>query len=86
MDRLREHWEEANARVTSRRDSLEDMLLEVRQYEEMQAELDRWLSQVEEDVESQRHLPAAKTSDTLERQASEHRVSISIYLGVVRGF
>ena len=74
MERLREQWEEANTRAAGRRDSLEDMLLEVRQYEEMSAEVDWWLAQVEEDVDAQRKV-TARTAETLEKQQNEHKVS-----------
>ena len=75
MERLREHWEEANARVLSRKNTLEDMLLECRQYDEMRAEFERWLTQVEEDVEAQRHV--GQGPEILGKQTEEQKVGMA---------
>ena len=73
VERLREHWEEANSKVNSRKNQLEDMLLECRQFDEMKAEFDRWIAQVEDDFESQGEI--AYTVETLEKQIKELKVS-----------
>ena len=59
--------------MNSRKNQLEDMLLECRQFDEMRAEFDRWIAQVEDDFNSQGE--KAYTVETLEKQIKEHKVS-----------
>ena len=72
MERLREHWEDANSKVSFRKNQLEDMLLECRQYDELQAEFTRWASSVEEELEARK--PVSNNPDILEKQRAEHKV------------
>ena len=72
VERLREHWEEANTKVTSRRHHLDDMLLESRQFDEMKAELDRWTAQWEEECDKWEE--PGHTVEKLEKQIEEHKV------------
>ena len=72
VERLREHWEDANSKVSFRKNQLEDMLLECRQYDELQAEFTRWASSVEEELEARK--PVSNNPDILEKQRAEHKV------------
>jgi len=71
VERIRSQWDEVNSKTTRRQTQLDDMLLECRQYDEMQAEFDRWIAQVEEDVET--HSVLGQTADQLEKQLEGHK-------------
>ncbi|XP_063403799.1 dystrophin-like isoform X1 [Mytilus trossulus] len=63
VEKLREHWEQAYARVNQRKNQLDDMLLECRQFDEMYAEFDRWILQVEDELDSGKIDPKAEDID-----------------------
>ncbi len=72
MERLREHWEEANSKVAVRKNQLDDMLLECRQFDESHAEFNRWRQSVEDELKAKG--PIGQTVDVLETQIKEHKV------------
>ncbi|KAL5009782.1 hypothetical protein ScPMuIL_012087 [Solemya velum] len=61
-------WKEAYSSVNRRKTELDDMLLECRQFDEMYAEFERWLSQVEEDLDSKAARPASVDLDKYREQ------------------
>lgn len=63
VDKLREHWEQAYARVNQRKNQLDDMLLECRQFDEMYAEFNRWISQIEDELDTGKIDPKAEDID-----------------------
>lgn len=63
VEKLREHWEQAYAKVNQRKNQLDDMLLECRQFDEMYAEFDRWILQVEDELDSGKIDPKAEDID-----------------------
>ncbi len=73
MDRLREHWEEANSKVAIRKNTLEDMVLECRQYDDMVDDFERWISQMEDECEASNDI--ANTPDDILKQSEHHKVS-----------
>ena len=72
VERLREHWEEANSKVAVRKNQLDDMLLECRQFDESKAEFHRWRQSVEDEISAQG--PIGQTPEVLEKQIQEHKV------------
>ncbi|XP_069136952.1 dystrophin-like isoform X1 [Argopecten irradians] len=62
-EKLREQWDEAYVRVNRRKNQLDDMLLECRQFDEIHAEFERWLLQVEEELEKNPVDPRAQDVD-----------------------
>lgn len=74
VERLREHWDEANAKVIHRRNHLDDMLLESRQLEEKKEEIERMRVQWEEECD-QWEEPGV-TTEKLEKQMQEQKVRI----------
>ncbi|XP_013413171.1 dystrophin isoform X2 [Lingula anatina] len=72
VERLREHWEEANAKVTFRKNQLDDMLLECKQFDEKRAEFDRWADKVEEDLKAITPEDEPPPED-LEKQLNDHK-------------
>ena len=74
VERLREHWEEANSKVAVRKNQLDDMLLECRQFEESQAEFNRWKQSIEDELKAKG--PIGQTVEVLEKQIQEHKVHL----------
>ncbi|XP_064628408.1 dystrophin-like isoform X4 [Lineus longissimus] len=72
VERLREQWDDASSKVNFRKNQLDDMLLECRQFEEMRAEFDRWAAQIEEDIESG-NTSIGRSPDDIERQQKEQK-------------
>ena len=73
MERLREQWDDASSKVDLRKNSLDDMLLECRQFEEMRAQFERWAVQMEDEVQHCQ-TPVAKRVEEIERQQREQKV------------
>ena len=70
-EKLREQWEEGVRHVTERKNELDDMLLECRQLDEMYAEFERWLGQIEEDVAVH---PVKPTASNIDQQIARQKV------------
>ena len=73
VERLREHWDDANTKVTHRKNQLDDMLLECRQFDEMSAEFDRWLIDVEDNFNDRPK--SSQSIEALDKQIANHKVS-----------
>ena len=73
VDGLRVQWDAVEGKVSLRKIQLEDMLLECRQWDEMRAELEWWLSQIEEEFDTQGQ--GGDTVDELQKQIQDHKVS-----------
>ena len=73
VDSLRAQWDTVEGKVSLRKNQLEDMLLECRQWDEMKAELEWWLSQIEEEFDTQGQ--GGDTVDELQKQIQDHKVS-----------
>ncbi|KAK3089530.1 hypothetical protein FSP39_004327 [Pinctada imbricata] len=69
-EKLRTQWEDAVRHVTDRKNELDDMLLECRQLEEMYAEFERWLGQIEEDVALH---PVKPTAANIDQQIAKQK-------------
>ncbi|KAJ8315397.1 hypothetical protein KUTeg_007547 [Tegillarca granosa] len=69
-EKLKQHWELALAHVNHRKNQLDDMLIECRQFDEIYAELERWLTQVEEELESN---PVNLKSKDLDKQIDRQK-------------
>ncbi|XP_067674722.1 dystrophin-like isoform X3 [Haliotis asinina] len=69
--RLREHWDEAFRNVNRRKNLLDDMLLECRQFDELYAEFERWLSQIEEELDARPIRP--QSPNDVDRLLKEHK-------------
>ena len=67
-------WDSAKEEVAKRTDTLEDMLLESRQFEEMRAEFQRWITQIQEECQAQ--TAVGRTPDVIEKQLHQHKVSV----------
>lgn len=73
VTKLREHWDETNARVLQRKTQLDAMLTDSQRYEAKRAECEAWLSRMETRLE--RMGPVGHTADVLEAQLREQKVS-----------
>ena len=73
VDTVRAQWDSVEGKVTLRKNQLEDMLLECRQWDEMRAELEWWLTQVEEELDNRGQ--GGDTVDELQKQIQDHKVS-----------
>ena len=82
VERLRDHWTETQSQVSQRKEQLEDMLLECRQFEDQQAEFQRWITQVEEDL-NRRSADTPHTPDHISRCIKEHKVGWPIILYIM---
>lgn len=69
---LREHWDEANARVLQRKAQLDAMLGDSQRYEARRRDADAWLSRMESRLAAMQ--PPANTADVLEMQLREQKV------------
>lgn len=72
VTKLREHWDETNAKVNQRKSQLDSMLADSKQYEAKRAELENWLQKFEARLE--RITPVGHTADVLESQLKEQKV------------
>lgn len=72
VDRLREHWEDANTKVGQRRSLLDSMLTDSRKFDDAKDPFLRWLDGVEKQQKSFREV--GHTVGVLERQIEEQKV------------
>lgn len=83
MTALREHWDEANARVLQRKAQLDAMLGDSQRYEARRRDSDAWLSRMEARLAAM--APPGHTADVLEMQLREQKVNMaSDYLFINR--
>ncbi|XP_075984484.1 dystrophin isoform X3 [Anticarsia gemmatalis] len=68
---LREHWDEANARVLQRKAQLDAMLGDSQRYEARRRDADAWLTRMETRLAAMQ--PPANTADVLEMQLREQK-------------
>ncbi|CAH0731280.1 unnamed protein product, partial [Brenthis ino] len=68
---LREHWDEANARVLQRKAQLDAMLGDSQRYEARRRDADAWLSRMETRLAGM--TPPGHTADVLEMQLREQK-------------
>ncbi|XP_046399576.1 dystrophin, isoforms A/C/F/G/H-like isoform X9 [Ischnura elegans] len=71
VTKLREHWEETNAKVMQRKAQLDAMLADSQRYEAKRAEVEAWLSRMEARLE--RMGSVGHTADVLEAQLREQK-------------
>ncbi|CAG4985385.1 unnamed protein product [Colias eurytheme] len=69
---LREHWDEANARVLQRKAQLDAMLGDSQRYEARRRDADAWLTRMETRLAAM--TPPGHTADVLEMQLREQKV------------
>lgn len=69
---LREHWDEANARVLQRKAQLDAMLGDSQRYEARRRDADAWLTRMETRLASM--TAPGHTADVLEMQLREQKV------------
>lgn len=69
---LREHWDEANARVLQRKAQLDAMLGDSQRYESRRRDADAWLTRMEARLAAMP--PPGHTADVLEMQLREQKV------------
>lgn len=72
VTKLREHWDETNAKVNQRKSQLDSMLADSQQYEAKRAELENCLQKFETRLE--KITPVGHTADVLESQLKEQKV------------
>ena len=82
VESVQTHWGEAHAKVAARKNQLEDMLLECRQWDELRAEFEWWLTQVEDEFEGQSQ--GGDTIDELQKQIQDHKVSTVLKSGNIK--
>ncbi|XP_041352153.1 dystrophin-like isoform X2 [Gigantopelta aegis] len=71
-NKLKERWEKAFNHVNQKKNQLDDMLLECRQFDELYAEFERWLSSVEEELDNRPIRPQSPTD--VEGLIKEHKI------------
>lgn len=69
---LREHWDEANARVLQRKAQLDAMLGDSQRYEARRRDADAWLARMEARLANM--APPGHTADVLEMQLRDQKV------------
>lgn len=70
---LKKYWDKAFAQVSSRKNQLDDMLLECRQFDDMLSDLDRWISQMEDELKAKSSTP--NSPEDTQRQLRDYKVS-----------
>jgi len=73
VTKLREHWEETNAKVMQRKAQLDALLVDSQRYESKKQEVEAWLARMEARME--RMGPVGHTADVLEAQLREQKVN-----------
>ncbi|XP_077976931.1 dystrophin-like isoform X2 [Glandiceps talaboti] len=71
VTKLKEHWNDAVSKVTSRKNQLDNMLEDSHQFHEWKDELNNWLIKMEETMED--YSDVGQTVDILEMQLDRHR-------------
>ena len=74
MSKLREHWQETNSRVLSRKAELDAMLADCERWGARRRDVESWLTKME--TRMQKMQPVAHTVDVLEQQLREQKVII----------
>ena len=72
VSKLREHWEDTAAAVTSRRNQLEELLNDSNQFERRRQDVDQWLGRMENRMA--KLAPVAATADLIDAQHREQKV------------
>lgn len=72
MTKLREHWEETNAKVMQRKAQLDALLVDSQRYDAKKQEVESWLARMEARMD--RMGPVGHTADVLEAQLREQKV------------
>ena|SRR6218665_524803 len=75
VEKLRSRSEETKTNLTQRNAKLEDMLLECRQFEQMNIEFERWIISLEEEYTAQ-HDTVGHTITALEELIEANKVSL----------
>ena len=73
VSQLREHWEDTSDKVLSRRNQLEDMMIDNQQFDSKRREVESWLSRME--AWEGRMRPVATSPDVVEAQIREQKVN-----------
>ena len=73
VSQLREHWEDTSSKVMSRRNQLEDLLVDNQQFESKRREVEAWLGRME--GWQARMRPVGSTQEVMEQQVREQKVS-----------
>ncbi|XP_064602546.1 dystrophin-like isoform X2 [Liolophura sinensis] len=68
---LKKYWDKAFAQVSSRKTQLDDMLLECRQFDDMLSDLDRWISQMEDELKAKSATP--NSPEDTQRQLRDYK-------------
>jgi hypothetical protein len=76
VTKLREHWEETNAKVMQRKAQLDALLVDSQRYEAKRQEVESWLTRMEARLE--RMGPVGHTADVLEAQLREQKVILRV--------
>ncbi|XP_059471691.1 dystrophin, isoforms A/C/F/G/H isoform X3 [Neocloeon triangulifer] len=71
VTKLREHWEETNAKVMQRKAQLDALLVDSQRYDSKKQEVESWLARMESRME--RMGPVGHTADVLEAQLREQK-------------
>ncbi|KAK7483286.1 hypothetical protein BaRGS_00025453, partial [Batillaria attramentaria] len=83
---LRQHWDAALGRAERRKTQLDDMLLECRQFHQNYADLERWLAQVEDELDARPIRPESPQQvDTLIKQHQALQEEVDSHQAVVDG-
>lgn len=80
MTALREHWDEANARVLQRKAQLDAMLGDSQRYEARRRDADAWLARMEARLAGM--APPGHTADVLEMQLREQKVGVRLAIAI----
>ena len=72
VSKLREHWEDTSAAVSSRRTQLEELLNDSNQFERRRQDVDQWLGRMEHRMA--KLAPVAATADIIDAQHREQKV------------
>ena len=75
MTQLREHWEDTSTKVMSRRNQLEELMIDNQEFEDKRREVESWLGRME--VWLGQMGPVGSTANVLEAQIREQKVSIN---------
>ncbi|CAH1636249.1 unnamed protein product [Spodoptera littoralis] len=74
---LREHWDEANARVLQRKAQLDAMLGDSQRYEARRRDADAWLSRMEARLAAMQ--PPANTADSFHAEVHQYKHQIELF-------
>ena len=80
VERLREQWDETRTKLNSRQNSLDDMLLECRQFQQLADDISNAHAQITESLEASPNVTDASSLEELRKAENGMKVCVTLFI------